>query len=248
MAELMRINKFLARSGVASRRASETFITSGAVMVNGEVVTDLACQIDPDHDEVMVNGSPIALPKDNHVVLMLNKPSGYVTTMSDPHGRKTVADLLPLERYPGLFPIGRLDQDTRGLLLFTTDGTLGNALLHPSYHVDKTYHARVAGRVSKHKLYRLETGIELDDGLTAPAIARFVSYDPKTQTSWVELTIHEGRKRQVKRMMQAIGHPVKELKRVSFGPLALEALEEGRWRELQYDEIKKLTTSVLSDR
>ena len=129
-----------------------------------------------------------------------------------------------------------------------SDGTLGNTLLHPSYHVDKTYHARVAGRVSKHKLYRLETGIELDDGLTAPAIARFVSYDPKTQTSWVELTIHEGRKRQVKRMMQAIGHPVKELKRVSFGPLTLEALEEGRWRELQHDEIKKLTTSVLSDR
>lgn len=242
----MRINKFLARSGVASRRASEALITSGVVTVNGDVVTALACQIDPEHDEVCVNGDPIALPQENRVVLMLNKPAGYVTTMSDPHGRKTVADLLPLERYPGLFPIGRLDQDTHGLLLFTTDGELGNALLHPSHHVDKTYHARVAGRVSKNKLHKLETGIELDDGATAPATARLISYDPAKQTSWVELTIHEGRKRQVKRMMQALGHPVKELKRVSFGPLVLDGLKEGQWRELRSDEIDKLTTSALS--
>lgn len=242
----MRINKFLARSGVASRRASEALITSGAVTVNGEVVTDLACQINPEHDEVRVQGKPIVLPKDNHVVVMLNKPAGYVTTMADPHGRKTVADLLPLERYPGLFPIGRLDQDTHGLLLFTTDGELGNALLHPSHHVDKTYHARVAGRISKRKLHQLETGIELDDGVTAPATARLIAYDPAKQTSWVELTIHEGRKRQVKRMLQAVGHPVKELRRVSFGQLELEGLEEGQWRELERDEIDKLTTSALS--
>ena len=247
MTQMMRINKFLARCGVASRRASESLIISGAVTVNGDVMTSLACQIDPEHDTVTVHGKPIALPQENSVVLMLNKPAGYLTTMSDPHGRKTVADLLPLERYPGLFPIGRLDQDTRGLLLFTTDGELGNALLHPSFHVDKTYHARVAGRVSERSLYKLENGLVLDDGPTAPARARVCSYDPHTQTSWVELTIHEGRKRQVKRMMQAIGHPVKELVRKSLGPLTLSNLELGEWRELTDDEIQKLKASVLTD-
>lgn len=240
----MRINKFLARSGVASRRASEALITAGAVKVNGEVMTSLACQIDPDCDVVTVRDKRIVLPQETNTVLMLNKPADYLTTMSDPQGRKTVADLLPLERYPGLFPIGRLDQDTRGLLLCTTDGELGNMLLHPSFHVDKTYHARVAGRVSHRTLHTLEKGLKLDDGQTAPAHASLLSYDPQNQTSWVELTIHEGRKRQVKRMMQAVGHPVKELVRVSFGPLALEGLELGAWRELTSDEIQALRASA----
>ncbi len=169
----MRLQKFLARAGAASRRGSENLMTAGRVTVNGEVVTELGSKVDPLVDKVAVDGIPVTLAA-GPVTIMLHKPAGYVTTMSDPHGRHTVAELVPTDRYPGLYPIGRLDFDTTGLLLFSTDGELGNGLLHPKYHVAKRYLALVNGRPTPAELARLEAGIQLDDGMTAPAKASVV--------------------------------------------------------------------------
>lgn len=169
----MRLQKFLARAGAASRRGSENLMTAGRVTVNGEVVTELGSKVDPLVDKVAVDGIPVTLAA-GPVTIMLHKPAGYVTTMSDPHGRHTVAELVPTDRYPGLYPIGRLDFDTTGLLLFSTDGELGNGLLHPRHHVAKRYLALVNGRPTPAELARLEAGIQLDDGMTAPAKASVV--------------------------------------------------------------------------
>lgn len=169
----MRLQKFLARAGAASRRGSENLMTAGRVTVNGQVVTELGSKVDPLVDEVAVDGVPVRLAA-GPVTIMLHKPAGYVTTMSDPQGRPTVADLVPTDRYPGLFPIGRLDFDTTGLLLFSTDGELGNGLLHPRHHVEKRYLALVNGKPMPEELARLERGIRLDDGMTAPAKASLV--------------------------------------------------------------------------
>ncbi len=170
----MRLQKFLARAGAASRRGSENLMTAGRVTVNGEVVTELGSKVDPRVDEVAVDGVVVRLGG-GPVTIMLHKPAGYVTTMSDPQGRPTVAELVPTERFPGLFPIGRLDFDTTGLLLFSTDGELGNGLLHPRHHVEKRYLALVNGRPTPEELARLERGIQLDDGMTAPAKAALVT-------------------------------------------------------------------------
>ena len=169
----MRLQKFLARAGAASRRGSENLMTAGRVTVNGQVVTELGSKVDPLVDQVAVDGVVVRLA-DGPVTVMLHKPAGFVTTMSDPQGRPTVAQLVPVDRYPGLFPIGRLDADTTGLLLFSTDGDLGNGLLHPKHHVAKRYLACVEGRPAERDLARLRRGVELDDGLTAPADARLV--------------------------------------------------------------------------
>lgn len=169
----MRLQKFLARAGAASRRGSENLMTAGRVTVNGQVVTELGSKVDPLVDQVAVDGVPVHLSA-GPVTIMLHKPAGYVTTMSDPQGRPTVADLVPTDRFPGLFPIGRLDFDTTGLLLFSTDGELGNGLLHPRHHVEKRYLALVNGMPTPAELARLEQGIRLDDGLTAPAKASVV--------------------------------------------------------------------------
>ena len=169
----MRLQKFLARAGAASRRGSENLMTAGRVTVNGQVVTELGSKVDPLVDKVAVDGVPVHLSA-GPVTIMLHKPAGYVTTMSDPQGRPTVADLVPTARFPGLFPIGRLDFDTTGLLLFSTDGELGNGLLHPRHHVEKRYLALVNGTPTPAELARLEQGIQLDDGLTAPAKASVV--------------------------------------------------------------------------
>lgn len=176
----MRLQKFLARAGAASRRGSENLMTAGRVTVNGEVVTELGSKVDPLVDVVAVDGIEVRLGS-GPVTLMLHKPAGYVTTMSDPHGRPTVADLVPTDRYPGLYPIGRLDFDTTGLLLFSTDGELGNGLLHPKHHVAKRYLALVNGRPTPDELSRLEHGIQLDDGMTAPARAALVVGEEKTR-------------------------------------------------------------------
>ncbi len=169
----MRLQKFLARAGAASRRGSENLMTAGRVTVNGQVVTELGSKVDPLVDEVAVDGVPVHLAQ-GPVTIMLHKPAGYVTTMSDPQGRPTVAELVPTDRFPGLFPIGRLDFDTTGLLLFSTDGELGNGLLHPRHHVEKRYLALVNGKPTPEQLERLERGIQLDDGMTAPARAALV--------------------------------------------------------------------------
>jgi len=233
----MRLQKFLARAGAASRRGSEDLMTAGRVTVNGAVVTELGSKVDPRVDEVAVDGVVVALA-DGPTYLMLNKPAGYVTTMSDPQGRPTVADLFPRDAPAGLFPVGRLDQDTEGLLLLTTDGELAQVLMHPRHHVEKTYLATVGGVPDEGDLRKLSEGIELDDGMTAPAEARLAKRSGTAAV--VELVIREGRKRQVRRMLSAIGHPVNRLERVRFGAIELGTLQRGQVRALTSAEVEAL--------
>lgn len=182
----VRLQKFLARAGVASRRACERIIEAGRVSVNGCVVTELGTKVDPSVDEVSLDGALVCQPN-QAVTLMLNKPAGFLTSMKDPQGRPCVAELVPCDEIPGLYPLGRLDYDTTGLLLFSTDGELGNAVLHPSRHVDKTYHALVKGTPSEKALDRLRHGVELEDGMTQPAAVSLIRR--KGGNAFVEITI-----------------------------------------------------------
>lgn len=233
----MRLQRFLARAGAASRRGSEDLMTQGRVAVNGVVVTELGAKVDPLVDVVTLDGREVRLSA-GPVYLVLNKPMGVVTTMSDPQGRPTVASLVPVAENPGLFPVGRLDLDTTGLLLFTTDGELSHRLLHPRWKVPKTYRALVDGTPDERDLKRLRDGVALDDGMTAPAqVTVLGSAGPRTR---VEITISEGRKRQVRRMFSAVSHPVVELHRTRFGPVELGDLGAGTWRELSAVEIAAL--------
>ncbi len=248
----MRLQRFLARAGVASRRGSEDLMTAGRVAVNGEVVTQLGSKVDPARDTVTVDGRPVSL-RDDAVFVMLNKPAGYLTTMRDPQGRPCVASLVPTGRYPGLYPVGRLDKDTTGLLLFTTDGDLGQALLHPSHHVEKTYLALVDGPMRDRELDPLREGIVLDDGPCKPARCRMLDereaapVAPRGIPSGcraVEVVISEGRKNQVKRMLGKIHHPVLALHRCRFGPLELAGVDEGSWRLLDAGEAAALRAAA----
>lgn len=232
----MRLQKFLARAGVASRRGSEDLMTAGRVAVNGVVAIELGTKVTPGRDLVAVDGREVRL-HDVPAYIALHKPAGFVTTMSDPHARRTVAELVPAEEHPGLFPVGRLDLDTTGLLLFTTDGELGFRLLHPRYHVRKTYEVVVDGALDDAVLEPLRSGIQLDDGPTAPAEVLLLG---SGETSRVRIVIREGRKRQVRRMFSAIGHPVLELHRTTFGPIELGELESAAWRTLTAEEIALL--------
>ncbi|MDP2232777.1 MAG: pseudouridine synthase [Actinomycetota bacterium] len=236
---VMRLQKYLARAGAASRRGAENLMTAGRVAVNGVIVTELGSKVDPAVDVVTVDGAPVNLDA-GPVYLVLNKPPGYVTTMDDPQGRPTVRELIPST--PGLFPVGRLDRDTIGLLLFTTDGELSHQLLHPRYHVSKTYRATVDGIPTEESLDRLRRGITLDDGPCRPAIVSLLKTG--TTTAVVEISISEGRKRQVKRMLSAISHPVLLLERTSFGPLFLGTQEMGTTRELGQAEVDALRRSI----
>ena len=231
----MRLQKFLARAGVASRRASENLMTAGRVTVNGKVVTELGAKVDPLVDIVAVDGNEISL-SNTPVTLMLNKPAGVITTMKPQSTKPIVADLVPTDRYPGLYPIGRLDADSTGLLLFSTDGQLGNALLHPSHHVPKTYRATLASPLSRPAAETLRRGITLDDGPCQPAQVSIAGRGGKL----VRITIHEGRYHQVKRMFEAVGNHVVHLHRETFGSLALGNLKPGTWRLLTEDEVQKL--------
>ena len=253
----MRVQKFLARAGVASRRGSENLMTAGRVRVNGQVVTELGSKVDPLVDVVTVDGREVRLA-DGSVYLMLNKPAGYVTTMRDPGGRPCVASLVPTSTYPGLFPVGRLDRDTTGLLLFTTDGEAAQRLLHPSFEKDKHYVALVEGRLSRTAIDRLERGITLDDGPCAPAKVERIEADSSLANavcpkgvpkgcSLVGLTIHEGRKHQVKRMLSEVGHEVIALHRDTFGPLVLKDVKPGKWRQLTADERKRLLAQTKGE-
>ncbi len=236
----MRLQKFLARAGVASRRSSEKVIAAGRVQVNGLVVTEMGTKVCPKRDQVLLDGQPVALPSED-VTIMLNKPAGYLTAMSDDRGRACVASLVPIQQYPALYPIGRLDYDTTGLLLFSTNGELGHALLHPSHHVTKTYRALVKGVPNAKAIQALEQGVLLEDGLTAPASVQIAG--KQKGNAVLELSIHEGKKRQVKRMCEAVGHPVLQLHRAKFGPLELGNLPEGQWRELTHEEVGALSAA-----
>jgi 23S rRNA pseudouridine2605 synthase len=227
----LRLVKYLAHAGVASRRASELIIADGRVTVDGVVITDPARDVD-DSRAVKVDGRRVKTTSSHHVYL-LNKPAGVLSTAKDPQGRPTVVSLVRTgER---LYPVGRLDYDTTGLILLTNDGDLAHRLTHPSFEVPRTYRARVANPpVNEPAIRALREGVELEDGVTAPAKVRRIS------SNQLELTIHEGRKRQVKRMLEAVGHPVRALERVQFGPLRLGALQEGEFRELKPAEVEHL--------
>ena len=234
-----RLQKVLATRGWGSRRVCEDLISAGRVTVNGDVAV-LGRRVDTDADTVEVDGVPIGV-KPGLVHYLLNKPRGVVTTSSDTHGRPTVVELVPVE--PRVFSVGRLDADTEGLLLLTNDGDLAQMLTHPSHGVEKEYLAEVeGGTVAQGKLRTLREGIELDDGMTAPA-------DVSQPTPGVlRITIHEGRNRQVRRMCEAIGHPVRRLVRVRIGTLRDPALQPGQWRELTPAELKALAEALAAPR
>ena len=234
-----RLQKIISQAGIASRRESETLITEGRVSVNGKVVTELGTKVDPTKDKVRVDGKPIRGEK--LVYLLLFKPKGAVSTLSDPQGRQTVADLVA-EVPERVYPVGRLDFNTEGALLLTNDGELTHALLHPSRRVKKTYIARLQGIPAEEKLDRLRAGVKLDDGPTAPAEVYLIETDREKDDSRIEVTIYEGRNRQVRRMCDAIGYPVKQLKRISFAFLNLDGLKRGQHRHLTEDEVKRLKT------
>lgn len=240
----MRLSKYLAHAGVASRRAAETMIRDGRVTVAGEIVLDPARDVD-EHSAVTADGRPLDGP-DPRVVYALNKPVGVLSTVKDTHGRQTVVALIadtPTDAAKGrttgersrLYPVGRLDADSSGLILLTNDGALAHGLTHPSFEVQKTYRARVGGGpVGDPALRLLREGVRLDDGVTAPARVR------RFGRGVLELTIHEGRNRQVRRMCEAVGHPVVELRRVAFGPLKLGELAPGSYRRLSDSEVELL--------
>lgn len=229
-----RLQKVLARVGMGSRRLCEELIEDGRVTVNGEVA-ELGRRVEADTDLVEVDGAPIGV-KPGLVHYLLNKPAGVITTAADPQGRPTVIDLVPAE--PRVFAVGRLDLDTEGLLLLTNDGELANRITHPSHGVEKEYLAEVQGRPSRATLRNLREGIELDDGPTAPAQAVLVA------PTLIRLTIHEGRNRQVRRMLDAVGHPVERLIRTRIGPIADRRLAPGTWRDLTTDELRSVERAV----
>jgi len=233
----MRLAKYLAHAGVASRRSAETLIAAGRVTVDGQLVTDPARDVS-EHSRVALDGRTLA-GSEPRVLLALHKPVGVVSSARDTHGRPTVLDLVPAEGLR-LYPVGRLDLDSSGLILLTNDGELANRLMHPRYEVPKTYRARLGGGpISRAELSALREGVELEDGPTAPARVRRVG------DREIELTIHEGRNRQVRRMCEAVGHPVLELVRTRFGPLSLGDLEPGAHRRLRQVEVERLRALSL---
>jgi 23S rRNA pseudouridine2605 synthase len=234
----MRLAKHLAHAGVASRRASEALVAEGRVTVDGEVVTDPARAVTGE-EAIAVDGEAVRAPG-ARVVYALNKPPGVVSTAADTHGRRTVVDLVPSGQR--LYPVGRLDADTAGLILLTNDGDLAYALTHPRFEVPRTYRARVEGRPGERALRALREGVDLDDGRTAPAQVRMLGAHE------LELTIHEGRKRQVRRMCEAVGHRVVDLRRVAFGPLRLGDLGPGRHRRLTAAEVERLRKAAREPR
>jgi 23S rRNA pseudouridine2605 synthase len=242
-----RLQKILARAGYGSRRSSETLITSGRVRVNGAEVRELGTQADPDVDRIEVDGAAISLSAE-HVYLAMHKPAGFVTTASDPQRRKTVMELLPQDLPPHVLPVGRLDRDTEGLLIFTNDGEFAHRLAHPRYQIEKEYLALVDGRPSERTLRQLASGIVIDGQETAPATVELSSppagYEARPQHSWVRIVIHEGRKRQVRRMMGAMGHQVRTLVRVRIGEVQIGRLAEGKTRRLTRTEVQALRSAV----
>jgi 23S rRNA pseudouridine2605 synthase len=236
----MRLNKYLARAGVTSRRKADDLIEAGRVAVEGATVREMGARVDPN-DSVTVDGEPACLAPLRYV--LLNKPADAVTTMSDERGRRTVMDLVEGvgDGCEALFPVGRLDRDTTGVLLLTTDGDLAHRLMHPSYEVEKLYLVRLREPIVPAQVEQLRRGVALDDGTAAADDARCLRADRRTE---LFVTLHEGRNRQVRRMMQAVGHEVAALERTRYASLSAEGLERGAWRLLDEDEVKRLRRSV----
>lgn len=236
----IRLQKLLAQSGVASRRRCEELMLKGEVEVDGEIVTRLGTKVDPRTAVIKVSGRRLP-PVSEHVYLVLNKPRGVVSTMSDPQGRRTLSDLVA-DRKERLFHVGRLDTDTSGLLLLTNDGDFAHRMAHPSFEVEKTYVAEVAGRLAKGTVADLLAGVTLDDGPVEVRRARVI--DTSADRSIIELVIHEGRNRIVRRLLDQVGHPVRQLSRTRFGPIELGTLRGGALRELSDDELGQLLELV----
>jgi 23S rRNA pseudouridine2605 synthase len=240
-----RLQKILSQAGVASRRASEQLMLEGRVTVNGVTVRELGTKADLAADDIRVDGRRIRLAE-QHRYLLLNKPRGYVTTRSDPQRRPTVLDLLGgVREY--VYPVGRLDFDSEGLLLLTNDGELAARLTHPSHEVARVYEVRVAGIPDPHDLERLSRGVTIDGRRTEPAQLQVVP-DRAADRAIVRITIHEGRNRQVRRMFDAIGHPVDELRRVAIGPIRDARLKTGAWRDLSATEVAALKRAAQTTR
>ncbi len=227
----MRLNRYLAAAGFGARRKVEELIKAGKVSVNDTSVTDLATQVDPDKDIMHVDGQEARIEK--KVYVLLNKPPGYITTAADERGRKTVLDLVKVNER--IYPVGRLDKDSRGLLLLTNDGDLSDKLLHPRHKTEKVYIVKADGRLKENELDRFASGLNIDEKKTAPAKIKPVNSEPTYQ-----VTITEGRKRQIRLMFASLGHEVLDLQRTKIGPLNLNDLKEGEWRHLREDEIKRL--------
>ncbi len=233
---LQRLQKYLAHAGIASRRKAEELILAGRVKVNGITITQLGSKIDPERDVVMVDQKTVKT-ENKYEYYILNKPLQVVTTMHDPQGRTKVTDLLKGIK-ARVYPVGRLDYHTEGLLLLTNDGELAYRLMHPKYKVAKTYLVTVKGIMDKNTLNKLQKGVLLEDGPTMPA--KVTILEAGNDYTQLEMTIHEGRNRQVRRMCQAVGYPVVCLKRIKFGPLSLGQLKPGQYRKLEEDEIRRL--------
>ncbi|MBI0576199.1 rRNA pseudouridine synthase [Neobacillus cucumis] len=236
-----RLQKVMAAAGIASRRKSEELIKEGKVKVNGKIVTELGVKVSAN-DKVEVNEIPIE--REVPVYFLLYKPRGVISSVSDDKGRKVVSDFFS-EFNERIYPVGRLDYDTSGLILMTNDGEFANLLMHPRNEIEKVYVAKVKGIPQKESLRKLEKGIRLEDGKTAPAKVKMLSLDKKKQTAIVEIIIHEGRNRQVKRMFEAIGHEVIKLKRERYGFLTLNGLSAGDARELTPHEVKQLRALAM---
>ncbi len=233
---MMRLQKYLALCGVASRRRAEKMIQDGLVQVNGITVREMGVQVDEEKDRVSVSGETVRPEAEKHY-LAYYKPIGEVSTAHDPEGRPTVMD--KFADYPvRLFPVGRLDFDSEGLLLLTNDGDLMNRLLHPSHEVNKVYLAKASNQVTEEEIFRLRSGVMIDEKMTSPAEVRLVRRE--TFDTVLLITIHEGRNRQVRKMLEAVGHQVVSLKRVEFGPVSLGDLPRGQWRRLTEREISRL--------
>ncbi|WP_414697570.1 pseudouridine synthase [Peptacetobacter sp. AB845] len=234
----MRINKYIASCGVASRRKAEELIISGRVTINGELITELSTTVDETKDIVEVDGVPIN-QEEKKVYILLNKPEGYITTVKDQFDRPSVLDILK-DVEERVYPVGRLDYETSGLLILTNDGDLTYKLTHPKHEVEKTYLAMVNGIISPEEKRRFENGLQIEDYTTAKAKLKIVKADEEKNYSVCKITIHEGRNRQVRKMCKAIGHPVRNLRRIQMGRINIRGLEVGEYRNLTEDEVKYL--------
>ncbi len=240
-AKAVRLQKVLADAGVASRRHAEELIRAGRVTLNGKMIRAMGVKVDPERDRIAVDGRPLYTPSE-HTYLMLHKPRHVITTVSDPQGRPTVIDYIPRDKR--LFPVGRLDTNSEGLVLLTDDGELANRLMHPRYEHEKEYRVLIEGRPSNDALEKLRAGVPLEEARTAPALIRVEEH--VQGDTWLRIVLREGRKRQIRRMVEAVGHRVERLIRVRLGPLELGDLPPGQWRPLTAREVAELKR-VTSD-
>ena len=237
MGEIVRLQKYIAMSGAASRRAAEKLIEEGRVNVNGKLIREQGKKVEIGKDKVSLDGEELHLAKKNYYI-MLNKPVGYVSTVNDQFDRPTVVDLVKKDINTRIFPVGRLDYDTEGLLLMTNDGDFTYKITHPKYHVEKTYIAEIKGGVAIADMYKLRNGIKIEDYTTSPAKAEII--DAIDGHTYIQITIHEGKNRQVRKMFETLGYTVTALKRISIGEVKLGNLPLGRWRHLTSHEINCL--------